>query len=134
MGIPSYIQFEDLVFSPVAGEYYHHVCYVTDIGASSKHLKLRTDSDRERWIDEWRDVVHDLVNAKEDFYFINKEIGVTMEIETNESFHDFTKRFRQKISRSRLTNPAFTTTIEAIRKKAASCSGALQYVLHKQFQ
>jgi hypothetical protein len=93
-------------------------------------LKTPKSQDRERWIDEWRDVVRDLTkakeidakNAKEDFYFISKEIDVTIaeiiwdrDLDKDESFHDFTERFVRKYRENTLQNQrkgrsAFATT------------------------
>ena len=90
-------------------------------------LKTPKSQDRERWIDEWRDVVRDLTkakeidakNTKEDFYFINKEIDVTITeiiwdrgLDKDESFHDFTERFVRKYRENTLQNQRKGTTTE----------------------
>src|ERR1700722_10858273 len=97
-----------------------------------KLFEIPKAQNRERWIDEWRDVVRDLEkaneldarNAKEDFFFINKEIDVTVaeiiwdrDQDKDEFFHDFTERFVKKYRenalqtqrRDRTVTSTFTT-------------------------
>jgi len=95
-----------------------------------KLFEIPKAQNREQWIDEWRGVVRDLEkaneldarNAKEDFFFINKEIDVTIaeiiwdrDPDKDESFHDFTERFVRKYRENALQiqrkgRSAFATT------------------------
>jgi hypothetical protein len=95
--------------------------------------------DREQWIDEWRDVVRDLVkaneldakNAKEDFYLINREIDSTVseiiwdrDQEMDESFDEFTERFirkyREHALQARKGRSAFATTEPTLHGEPSS--------------
>jgi hypothetical protein len=79
----------------------------------------------------------DAKNAKEDFYFINKEIDVTMAeiiwdryLDKDESFHDFTERFVRKYCENALQNQrkgrsAFATTAATTTETADGLTKSL---------
>jgi hypothetical protein len=93
-----------------------------------KLFEIPKAQNRERWIDEWRDVVRrrdlekanklDARNAKEDFFSINKEIDVTVaeiiwdrDQDKDESFHDFTERFVKKYRENALQSQRSDRTV-----------------------